>query len=71
MGYEKGEHFAFCVKPIVRFASGLTASHLKYLVSAHLDHLLYALLSKQSLAKFLQGFSNHFGTFPVITKRSI
>jgi hypothetical protein len=53
MGYEKGEDFAFCVKPILGLRSGLTASHLVYLISADLDHLLYALLAKQALAKFL------------------
>ena len=52
MGYEKGEHFPFCVKPILGLRPGLTASHPVYLVSADLDHLLYALLAKQALAKF-------------------
>ena len=52
MGYKKGEDFTLCVKPILGLSSGLTASHLEYLVSAHLDHLLYGLLVKQALAKF-------------------
>ena len=52
MGYEKGEDFSFCVKPILGLRSGLTASHLVYLISADLDHLLYALLAKQALAEF-------------------
>jgi len=52
-GYEKSENFAFCVKPILTFPSGLTASHLVYLVGARLDHLLNVMLAKQPLAKFL------------------
>jgi len=52
MGYKKGEHFSFCVKPILGLRPRLSPSHPVYLVSAHLDHLLYALLAKQALAKF-------------------
>lgn len=52
MGYEKREDFSFRLKPILGLRSGLAAPHLVYLVSAHLDHLLYSLLPKQALAKF-------------------
>jgi len=50
MSYEKGEDFAFRVKPILGFAAGLPAAHSVYLVSAHLDHLLYIVLPKQPVA---------------------
>jgi len=67
MGYEKGEDLTFCVKPILGLRSGVTASHPVYLISADLDHLLYALLAKQALAKFFEALSGHFGTSLIIT----
>ena len=49
--YEKGQHFSFSMKPILSLTSGLTAPHLVYLVSAHLDHQLNAFLTKQPLTE--------------------